>query len=222
MQAINNYMKQSNSWNQCVVSADEINNKTVPVQYRGILSNYCRCDYVISWNLDEDYARIGVKDSDVMFDIFHLTECLDNTASLSRDWKSVYISALKGCMSFLKGYTSSNGFEQMFDLCDINGDGIPELLVSNGTAHVNRVEIYVIDNDELINLGQFGEYGETSINCKHNLVASYTLYFGHCYETYLKLEENKLVELLKLFNDAVDVGFEKAKYTVNGNQVTNR
>ena len=139
------------------------------------------------------------------------------------DWKSAY-------METVTEYTHSdaNVYGCMYDLYDIDGDGTPELLISNGDNHVSTVCIYTFRNghaefvkdeagENVTYLGTFGSFrfarqtGQIILDDYHQGVWDISVY---------KIEDG----ILKLINAASSnsdvVGEDNAEYYVGDDKVS--
>lgn len=68
--------------------------------------------------------------------------------------------------------TEENAAEPAFDLVDLNGDGIPELLVSSGTADESGVQIYYLTGDTISLMeGEYGFSGTFDFDPKERVFA---------------------------------------------------
>ncbi len=87
-------------------------------------------------------------------------------AVLTSNEKSLYHTKL------MEKLTESTETENnyAFELCDLNGDDIPELIISKGTDPDSSCEIYYFSGNELVQAeGEFGENGQFSFDAE-NLV----------------------------------------------------
>lgn len=83
-------------------------------------------------------------------------------------WQTLYYEKLaENVRSFIPPY---------FNIYDLDGNGTPELLLSEGTYHMAQCALYTVDNDTLVYLGEYGEYGEFRYDFENNYIHS--SYFG--------------------------------------------
>ncbi len=128
------------------------------------------------------------------------------------DWRKLYASKLNE-------YAKSS--DAMFDLVDMNGDSIPELLVSDGTMHPARVTIYSVNENSLTELGSYGEYGVVSFNPTIGRICSRWMNQGIIESVYYKMEKN---EIVKIYSSSTNAGAVASKdemyFEINGENVT--
>ena len=82
-------------------------------------------------------------------------------ATISFDWQDAFEHELKEFMSS-DAYTpkkKGNVQPSMFDICDIDGDGAPELIISPDTDASSSSTIYSYKNSVFTPMGQIGSYG---------------------------------------------------------------
>lgn len=71
-------------------------------------------------------------------------------------------------LHYLKNRAIDEGYVY-FDLCDIDKDGTPELCVTKGVEHDDKVDIYTVDDEKFIFLGSFGTYGMIYVSENGNM-----------------------------------------------------
>ena len=140
------------------------------------------------------------------------------------DWKTSYKNYLKAIRES-SDYTS----QLMWDLCDLDNDGTPELLISNGEYHAARVNYYhYYDPDGTIMFGcdsdgmivDFGDYGEI-MSCKEEgLIGWSNTHMGYNYTIMYKFTDRGLVKLQSTINNLGNVSYEEAEYKVNDESVS--
>lgn len=87
-------------------------------------------------------------------------------AVLSPTQKKLYRSKLNELLG-----TSPDNYA--FELCDLNGDEIPELVISNGNEEDSSCEIYYYENKELQHIeGTFGAYGQFTFDTEQFVLSS--------------------------------------------------
>ena len=75
--------------------------------------------------------------------------------------------------------SSETGNNYAFELCDLNGDDIPELVISKGTDSDSLCEIYYFAGVELIQAeGEFGEGGEFSFDTENLIFFTESSYWS--------------------------------------------
>lgn len=95
------------------------------------------------------------------------TILFNNGTDNNKSWKEVYADELRN-------YMNSNRYsdDAMFDLYDMNDDGILELIISEGLPTIRECIIYTMHEEKLINLGEYGSYGGVGFNTDKNLLLS--------------------------------------------------
>lgn len=94
--------------------------------------------------------------------------CADISAD-ETDWRQLYRNKLYDFMSSEK-FTEQSAFE----LCDMNGDAVPELIISEGTTHDSECHVYTYSphNDKFIDLGTLGFDGTIGYCSARNAILS--------------------------------------------------
>ena len=85
--------------------------------------------------------------------------------SLPRTWQEIYKEKLSEYFNSDE-YTNDQNSQlgSMFDLCDINDDGIPELFISEGIYASANVRVYTVANNKIQEFLRGGSYGELHVN----------------------------------------------------------
>ena len=137
-------------------------------------------------------------------------------------WKALYQETL---MNYKERDDIS--FDAKWDLQDIDQDGIPELLISQGPYHASGVEIYYYENNSvspvLFDDGTqlyIGSYGETLICPEEHLFGFEDIQMGYHTVAMNRYEQHRLKEILHMVEDSGMVGDENVTYTVDGATVT--
>ena len=120
----------------------------------------------------------------------------DYTEQTGNDWKSAYRKELLDLLS-----QETSFYDPMWDLQDIDGDGIPELLISSGDREDDYVYIFYYENGEAVAIARaftvdfFGNYGVTQICKEEHLIGwkktydSYNQFLMTKFENHQKTEE---------------------------------
>ena len=136
-------------------------------------------------------------------------------------WKQAY-------QNTITEYTKNSEFsnEVKWDIKDLDSDGVPELLISEGDFHAAGVRFYGYSNGkavpvtdekgEAVNLGSFGS---VSVCTEDNLVYSGYMGQGYQFSWIYKYENQKLTELISLEDNEV-LENEKTYYKMNGKEVS--
>lgn len=111
----------------------------------------------------------------------------------SVNYRAIYKEKLMSCI----------GQDAYFDLFDVNSDGVPELFISQALTHYCGTKVYVIINDELVQLTGKSQYDGSEISEFGSYAVigiSDTGIFDNCFGwggidnyEYLKMENDKLV-----------------------------
>lgn len=141
---------------------------------------------------------------------------LANISAAETDWKVLYTDVLFEYME-----TADYSEHSRFSLYDISGDNIPELIISEDTSHAAQCHVYTICDDELVDLGKMGRYGEIGYYPDTNVIAEYNLGQGYEFIGYRRLEKGTLTTL-DCFNSNPGAAAEEADlyYKVNEDYVT--
>lgn len=143
--------------------------------------------------------------------------------NLSEDYKAPYTEILMQRLS-------SQDPDASFELFDIDSDGTPELIISNGSAHMSTADIYTISDGKAVRLenstshdmvfedGGFGSNGEVSVSEK-GYILCHVNGTGTDISEYYSLKDGKLTKLLDAQHNEwpEEAGYE---YGINGNEVS--
>lgn len=131
-------------------------------------------------------------------------------------WQQLYADELRKYINSDNYYTDT-----MFELMDIDNNNVPELFISEMSAHVGQVLVYTIHNGKLIFLGDYGEYGYVSYNSEKSLMWSGYFNHGRGFESHYRLENGTLVEVFSCeTNSAAIVDESEVYYMINGENVS--
>lgn len=141
--------------------------------------------------------------------------CADISAD-ETDWKTLYEDTLYEYMEATSYYKYSR-----FSLNDINGDNIPELIISEDSVHMAQCLVYTIYNDELLYLGKYGAYGFLGYYSDLDVITQYNIGQGYEFTSFSRLENGE-VNLLCSFENNLGAAptDEDIYYKVNGSEVT--
>lgn len=138
------------------------------------------------------------------------------------EWKSIY-------KEVLLRYKASvdNPEDARWDLQDLDQDGIPELLLTDGTYHAAGVGIYYYENRTAVEMEnadgsplRYGGYGEMLICPAEHLIGNADMHMGYSYAAIDRYENHKLTALLRLNEDSGAVGAENVTYLDQNVKVT--
>ena len=119
-------------------------------------------------------------------------------ATAEADWHALY-------RDYLTAHPEGAA-RQMLGLCDLEGDGTPELFISPDNSHANGVMVYTClsgDPKLLQADGQqaFGEFGLTAVNAQGHMIGSFHTGSGVEMRSYYRLEKGELVLIDSFMND---------------------
>lgn len=165
--------------------------------------------------------------------VFVLTGCSSGTKTVSEaqpttsaispetvvfSWQQVYSDKLSQFRSSADFVSGPNG--SMFDLYDLTGDGVPELVISPSTESDSACDIYTAFGSSAVKIGSTGSKGimgyipAQNVECFH--------YQGKNFELseYFKIEDNSLVTLKKFYNNKSSASSGgRMKYEVDNSPV---
>ncbi len=87
-----------------------------------------------------------------------------------------------------------------YELCDINGDDIPELFISPADFHVSKVKVYFFNGSEYEYLGDYGESGCVLVDPENSYIITGWMGQGYNSRTVLKFD-GQSVETVISFSD---------------------
>ncbi|MBR0140825.1 MAG: hypothetical protein IJM19_01080 [Ruminococcus sp.] len=149
----------------------------------------------------------------------------------NNDWKSAYrevLNAYKNSSAYLDGSFGYN-IGSSWDLQDLDCDGIPELLISEGEYHAASVIYYYFENGEAHPIiddadgyqVHYGAYGTVFVCNEEHLLSCMNMGMGYSFTGIIKYENHKFInDIWSATEDSGAVGEENATYTVNGMNVT--
>ena len=135
-------------------------------------------------------------------------------ASAAEAWRTEYQKLLNAN----KTTTSDDMTTKMYSLADIVGDGIPELMISDGMYHMANAKIYTYYQGKVVLLGELGEGGSVIFDATTNeLYDGYTS-MGYFVEEHYRYRCGEL-EHTKSFADSE--GAESSPYyKIDGKNVS--
>lgn len=162
-----------------------------------------------------------------------LTACLflPLPAGAADTWQDAYRETLEAYRLSDSYYPETTGevtFGARWDLCDVNGDGTPELFISPDTSHAFGCKVYSFIGGESVLLedreGQmFGEYGLTNVSPEGHLIRGYHFGMGSEIIGYYEFDGERLVEKDHFIATSVYLSEEEGTldtYTRNGQEIS--
>ena len=149
-----------------------------------------------------------------------------SAAGCDTGWKSAYRTVLKNYHDTAED-DGDEIAEIRWDLQDLDSDGTPELLVSEGLFHVAGVLFYAYKDGEAQQVMaedgeplRYGVYGEALICTDEQLLGVSNMHMGYNYSAMHHYENGKLDPILSFMEDSGAVGVENVTYTVNDEETT--
>ncbi len=147
------------------------------------------------------------------------------------EWQIAYRELLEEYRTsdgYLPETTGEVSFGSRWDLCDVDGNGIPELFISPDTSHAFGCRVYSFVDGETVALetreGQtFGEYGVTKVCEEEQLIRAYHFGMGSEIVGYYHYDGMTLTELDRFVGTSVYLNEEegtKDTYERNGEEIT--
>lgn len=146
-------------------------------------------------------------------------------------WQTAYrqfLTDYRKTDGYLPETTGEISFGSRWDLCDVDGDDIPELFISPDTSHAFGCRVYSFIDGEVVPLeireGQaFGEYGLTKVCPEMHLIRAYHFGMGSEMVGYYAFDGAELTEVDRFLGTSVyiseEIGTEDA-YQRNGADIT--
>ena len=128
------------------------------------------------------------------------------------DWKKQYTTKLTAELK----YTAS---EKMFSLYDMDGNNIPELIISEGKGEKAKCRLYTCINGKLVDHGLFGQYGTMPFIPDESMIPHSVVDENKSMTTVYKMSGgklNKVVTGTETFSQETG----KAEHKINGSSVT--
>lgn len=162
-------------------------------EYHKAINEYIR-EYKVDLGMN---FRLNEKTLDIAFNDYN-------------DYKECYKDFLYGMDDADESYG--------FSLCDVSGDGIPELFISPGDYHAASCEIYTFNN-RLIYIGSIGSWGVCNYYSDKNILCGGYTGGGVTESTYYSIDDNAAISLLAYFYDNSGTTQEK-EYKIDDTDVT--
>lgn len=163
------------------------------------------------------------------------TETTESTAALTAssseaqtEPQNLTMSALRAYADTLSDFMRSEEYYatgmagSMYDLCDINQDGIPELVISHGETYADGYcDLYAFINGKSVYLDMYGQYGYMMIIPSQHMVYHASGHMGYFYYSYYEFDGQKLTLLDSFFdNEAGVLEGEPVQYQHNQKDVS--
>ncbi|MCM1315726.1 MAG: SH3 domain-containing protein [Prevotella sp.] len=170
---------------------------------------------------NDEWYKVTYQSGGKTYNGYASRDYITDTAEI--DWQSAYkktLSSLAGEYDFTE---SDIIIRAMYDLVDIDGNGIPELIISTGNAHASGCVVYTYTNSGYVKTtfsdGKegFSEYGYMGVDTTNHVARSYYSGMGCIYLDFYRLEGTTFVNIASFFNDEGNNGSD---YRYNDNSVT--
>lgn len=227
--AINQYLDQrvSVATDYYVLSSEMEENeygRYVYAHHKSGIPSTPQTNYFVTWDKQdeqEDIAYFAVDSTD-SFVRFHITDFDPNYKSFvpehtGSSWQQLYAGELRN-------YMNTNFCEEtMFNLYDVDEDGVPELFLSEGTYTASNTVVYTCYNDKTVNMGKYGQYG-VGVSCTlaYNWLISSGGSQGAYHLSYYEKRDDELIKIISFSDNeamATSDDFE-VRYWVNDELVS--
>ena len=116
---------------------------------------------------------------------------VNNSPVDEKPWETAYNRKLHDFyIEYNERYSSPQKI--YYDIYDLDGDNIPELIISEGDYHAAGCRIYSYVNSELRELGRLGEWGTFSFYPKSRLLLFAWTNQGHYIAKWYEIENHEL------------------------------
>lgn len=126
---------------------------------------------------------------------------------LPRTWQEIYKEKLNefyNSNEYNNGASSGFNSGSMFDLCDVDGNGIPELLISQGVFGGATVYVYTVDENQLYELQNFGRNGEIFVSQKCAYIMGHYDHMGYITDFICQIDNTSCEQIIKLEHNCID------------------
>lgn len=103
------------------------------------------------------------------------------------NWQTAYNSYLKAAYNSDKFWSPEN---VTFGFGYINNDNIPELLISEGTAHASKVLVVTYVNGRAVEVGSYGSNGTMEYAERESVIVDLYSKSGNVYETIYRMDDD--------------------------------
>ncbi|MBQ8348261.1 MAG: hypothetical protein IJY19_01265 [Ruminococcus sp.] len=141
--------------------------------------------------------------------------------SIAFEWQEPYRSKLE---EFRKSenYSESVGISgSMFDLCDLNSDGIPELIISSEKDNVSYCEIFTFSEGNVIRIGENGDSKEFRFYPETGIISNEHEGNGFVIGEYRTISDNSLQTEISYYNNSASASMGAViTYEINREEVS--
>lgn len=141
--------------------------------------------------------------------------------SIAFEWQEPYRSKLEEFRNS-ENYSESAGISgSMFDLYDLNSDGIPELIISSDKDKIPYCEIFTFSGGNVISIGENGDSGGFRFYPETGIVSNEHEGNGFVIGEYLTISDNSLQTEISYYNNSASASMGAAiTYEINREEVT--
>lgn len=147
--------------------------------------------------------------------ISSVTEATEATINekpqFEHNWQTLYYDVLLKYIDTLA----------MFNVIDLDGNGTPELLLSEGPAHAFEGILYTVSQDKLVCLGEFGAWGEFQYDFNRNYLYSTFFQMGSAYVDIFNYTNEEIAPVISFYSyDGSFPSTPSPEYTINEKEVS--
>jgi len=127
-------------------------------------------------------------------------------------WTNLYITELN---KHIGSYSSK------FNIYDLDGNGIPELLISDGDIHAASANVYTVIEGKMVDLGSYGSWGDFQYDPINKYIGSGFMGQGILVVNYYKFINNKIEKMVSFFtNGGAVLSGSEVQYKVDDKSVS--
>ena len=132
-------------------------------------------------------------------------------------WKDLYAGVLR---TYINPEYPDSGFA-MFNIFDLDGDGSPELLVSDGDYHMASAQIFTLYRGAVYCLGSFGSNGEFQFDPETGHIYSEYSNLGVSRFSIHKIADGELIDIASFYDTSGHFeNPEDGSFVVNSEEVS--
>lgn len=143
--------------------------------------------------------------------------------SITYDWQDLYEGKIREFMSseMYSAEDSGDVGKSMFDIHDLDSDGVPELIISPDTSTISKAQIYTVSENALISVGEIGNDGIFDFLPQQNLIHSEYEGQGFILGRYAVLEHSEITDFLTYSDNSSSASTGAViSHEINGEEVT--
>lgn len=143
--------------------------------------------------------------------------------NITFEWQSLYEQKLNEFKSTDKfSETAANGLEESrFDLCDLDSNGTPELIISANNDHKTMCEVFTLSGGEVISVGEIGEYGSFTYYSDFRLIKNEYSGEGFVLGKFISFNGRKFTESMTYSDNSGSAAKgAEIKHIINGQELS--